>query len=64
MEHVEQESAEPLPKVSYHTLKERRIREMLMEYDLPTNGDKDALASRHQRYAHQCDPYYLLLYAV
>ena len=43
-------SATPIPKASYHTLKEKRIREMLSEHDLPATGDKDTLTRRHERW--------------
>ncbi|KAK7689073.1 hypothetical protein QCA50_007764 [Cerrena zonata] len=43
-------SATPIPKVAYHTLKEKRLREMLSDHDLPTTGDKDTLIRRHERW--------------
>ncbi|CAL1703473.1 unnamed protein product [Somion occarium] len=45
------DDASPIPKVAYHTLKEKRLREMLADHDLPNNGDKDTLIKRHERWA-------------
>ena len=39
-----------LPKVAYDIHPQRRIAEMLAEWDLPTHGDKAALARRHARW--------------
>lgn len=43
-------SATPIPKVAYRTLKDKRLREMLSDHDLPTTGDKDTLIRRHERW--------------
>ncbi|KAK7449612.1 E3 ubiquitin-protein ligase rad18 [Stygiomarasmius scandens] len=40
----------PLPKKSYGTLKDRAIRELLSEHNLPTTGDRNTLISRHQQW--------------
>ncbi|KAI0045147.1 hypothetical protein FA95DRAFT_1561436 [Auriscalpium vulgare] len=40
----------PLPKVSYAVLKEKQIRELLAEHDLPTTGERSLLIARHQRW--------------
>ncbi|THG96771.1 hypothetical protein EW026_g5111 [Hermanssonia centrifuga] len=44
------EFEDPLPKVAYDTTNARRLREMLAEQGLPTNGDKPILAARHARW--------------
>ncbi|TCD70580.1 E3 ubiquitin-protein ligase rad18 [Steccherinum ochraceum] len=45
-----EDTAEPLPKVSYGTLKPKRLKEMLQELDLPSTGERDVLQARHQRW--------------
>ncbi|KIY66055.1 hypothetical protein CYLTODRAFT_491794 [Cylindrobasidium torrendii FP15055 ss-10] len=40
----------PLPKVSYDTLKDRQIKELLSEQGLPTTGDRQLLIKRHQQW--------------
>ncbi len=45
------EFEDPLPKLAYDTTNARRLREMLAEQGLPTNGDKPILAARHARSA-------------
>lgn len=44
------EEDSPLPKVSYDTLKEKQIRDLLMQHGLPTVGDRHTLIKQHQRY--------------
>ena len=44
-----EDEAEALPKVSYDTVKLKRLKEMLQEFDLPVAGEKDALVYRHER---------------
>lgn len=44
------ESAERLPKPNYHSLKEKKIREMLNEYGVPSLGAKGQLVARHTQY--------------
>jgi hypothetical protein len=39
----------PLPKASYATLKDKQLKEMLQEHDLPTTGDRPQWEQRHQR---------------
>lgn len=39
-----------LPKVSYNMLKDKQIRDLLSEHELPTTGDHATLVSRHQRW--------------
>lgn len=41
---------EPLPKKSYGVLKDKQIRELLQEYDLPTHGDRNTLINRHTQW--------------
>ncbi|KAH9842555.1 uncharacterized protein C8Q71DRAFT_733395 [Rhodofomes roseus] len=41
---------EYLPTVSYHTLKDRRVQELLNEHGLPTTGDRHAWVRRHQKW--------------
>ncbi|KAI0713463.1 hypothetical protein C8Q76DRAFT_731505 [Earliella scabrosa] len=41
---------EHLPKVAYDIHPQKRIAEMLAEWDLPTHGDKAALVRRHKRW--------------
>ncbi|KAG6811325.1 hypothetical protein H0H92_007989 [Tricholoma furcatifolium] len=40
----------PLPKAAYSTLKDKRLKEMLVEYGLPTSGDRPQWIQRHQRW--------------
>ncbi|KAF8894717.1 hypothetical protein BD779DRAFT_859472 [Infundibulicybe gibba] len=44
------DDAFPLPKASYGTLKDKKIREMLSEHGLPTHGERSACIQRHQRW--------------
>ncbi|KZV70607.1 hypothetical protein PENSPDRAFT_579153 [Peniophora sp. CONT] len=39
-----------LPKVSYNMLKDKQIRDLLAEQELPTTGDHTTLVARHQRW--------------
>jgi E3 ubiquitin-protein ligase RAD18 len=39
----------PLPKASYAVLKDRQLKDMLIEYNLPTNGERSAWIARHRR---------------
>ncbi|KAG5639536.1 hypothetical protein H0H81_000683 [Sphagnurus paluster] len=39
----------PLPKASYGTLKDKKLKEMLVEQGLPTSGDRTQWIQRHQR---------------
>ncbi|KAF9793309.1 hypothetical protein BJ322DRAFT_997290 [Thelephora terrestris] len=39
-----------LPKLNYHTMKEKQIRELLSQAELSTTGDKNALMARHQQW--------------
>ena len=39
-----------LPKLNYHTMKEKQIRELLSQVELSTTGDKNTLMARHQQY--------------
>ncbi|RPD59166.1 hypothetical protein L226DRAFT_488681 [Lentinus tigrinus ALCF2SS1-7] len=41
---------EHLPKVAYDIHPQKRIAEMLAEWDLPTHGDKAALTRRHKKW--------------
>lgn len=41
---------DPIPMVSYDTMKEKQIRALLEEQDLPINGDKATLIARHRKY--------------
>ena len=41
----------PLPIQTYATLKDRQIKEMLQQYELPVNGNRAIWEQRHQRYA-------------
>ncbi|THV07989.1 hypothetical protein K435DRAFT_833278 [Dendrothele bispora CBS 962.96] len=40
----------PLPKKSYGTLKDKAIKELLSEHNLPTTGDRNTLIARHQQW--------------
>ncbi|RDB24183.1 Postreplication repair E3 ubiquitin-protein ligase rad18 [Hypsizygus marmoreus] len=40
----------PLPKASYATLKDKKLKEMLAEHGLPVSGDRNLLIQRHQRW--------------
>ncbi|EKM55961.1 uncharacterized protein PHACADRAFT_209467 [Phanerochaete carnosa HHB-10118-sp] len=46
------EYTEPLPKVAYDTVTQKRLREILEEYGLSTAGDKNMMAARHSRYVN------------
>lgn len=48
-EDVDLDTAGPLPKMAYDTVTTKTIRERLSEYSLPTEGEKPALVTRHQR---------------
>lgn len=39
-----------LPKVSYDTLKDKKIRELLADEKLPTTGDRSACVTRHKKW--------------
>ena len=41
---------ERIPKPSYAVLKDKKIREMLAEYDLPTTGTREQMVARHTQY--------------
>lgn len=38
-----------LPKVSFHIMKEKQLRELLARYELSTVGDKNTLVARYQQ---------------
>ncbi|TFK34814.1 hypothetical protein BDQ12DRAFT_612703 [Crucibulum laeve] len=40
----------PLPKATYGTLKDKKIKEMLLEHDLPVQGERNQWIARHQRW--------------
>ena len=44
------EQMERLPKPSYSVLKDKKIREMLYEHQLPTTGSREQLIARHTQY--------------
>jgi len=46
---------ERLPKVSYGTLKDKKLKEMLAEHSLETHGDRNLLIQRHQRWVMLCN---------
>ncbi|KAF9265796.1 hypothetical protein L218DRAFT_859355 [Marasmius fiardii PR-910] len=46
----EPEDDEPLPKKSYGVLKDKVIRALLQESDLPAHGDRNTLIVRHQQW--------------
>lgn len=50
-----------LPKLNYHTMKEKQIRELLSQAELGTTGDKNALMARHQQYGFISSVYGSLL---
>ncbi|KAG9225930.1 hypothetical protein CCMSSC00406_0006448 [Pleurotus cornucopiae] len=45
-----EDSNAPLPKLAYGTMKEKAIRELLVEHGLSTHGDKAALVARHRQW--------------
>jgi E3 ubiquitin-protein ligase RAD18 len=47
---AEEEEEDRLPKVSYHIMKEKQLRDMLTRYSLNTSGDKNVLTARHQKW--------------
>ncbi|KAI5822318.1 hypothetical protein K523DRAFT_257174 [Schizophyllum commune Tattone D] len=48
--HKEDDNDAPLPKVSYDTLKDKKIRELLAEEKLPTTGDRATCVERHKKW--------------
>jgi E3 ubiquitin-protein ligase RAD18 len=46
---IDDVESERLPKVSYGTLKDKKLKEMLAEHNLATHGDRNLLIQRHQR---------------
>ncbi|KIM87497.1 hypothetical protein PILCRDRAFT_815020 [Piloderma croceum F 1598] len=46
----DQADCQPLPKESYAVLKDRKIKDMLLAYQLPTNGDRNTCIARHSRW--------------
>jgi hypothetical protein len=40
---------EPLPKASYATLKDKQLKDMLLEHKLPVTGERSVWNARHQR---------------
>jgi hypothetical protein len=61
------ELEDPLPKVSYDTMKDKQIKNLLSEHNLSIVGDRDKLIARHRRYVlpllyvAQHSPYAFLL---
>ena len=53
--YVDPKAVERIPKPSYKLLKDKKLRDMLAEYQLPTSGPKEQLIARHT----QCVVYYL-----
>jgi len=49
-ERVAGDEEDRLPKVSYHIMKEKQLRDMLARYSLSTSGDKNLLTIRHQQW--------------
>ncbi|KAJ7581489.1 hypothetical protein C8J56DRAFT_266020 [Mycena floridula] len=41
---------DPIPKVSYDTLKEKQIKDLLQEHGLSLAGDRHIMATRHQKW--------------
>ncbi|KIY51841.1 hypothetical protein FISHEDRAFT_70340 [Fistulina hepatica ATCC 64428] len=41
---------DPIPKASYDTLKDKQLKRLLEECDLPTTGDRVAWLARHQKW--------------
>jgi E3 ubiquitin-protein ligase RAD18 len=39
----------PLPKVTYATLKERQIKDLLQQHQLSVQGDRATLEQRHKK---------------
>lgn len=52
MRRAAEEELEPLPKVAYDTISQKRLREILDEQGLATAGDKAAMVARHSRSVH------------
>ena len=53
------QDTDPLPKIAYNTVTQKRLREILEELDLPTTGDRSAMAARHSRYGKRFIDYIL-----
>ncbi|KAJ3781539.1 hypothetical protein GGU10DRAFT_437243 [Lentinula aff. detonsa] len=47
---LSEEMDSPLPIKSYDTLKDKTVRELLLEHELPTTGDRRTIIARHQRW--------------
>ncbi|KAJ3550754.1 hypothetical protein NMY22_g257 [Coprinellus aureogranulatus] len=47
---AESDDEGPLPKVTYATLKERQIKDLLQEHNLSTQGDRATLEQRHKKW--------------
>ncbi|KIP02641.1 hypothetical protein PHLGIDRAFT_285698 [Phlebiopsis gigantea 11061_1 CR5-6] len=46
------QDADPLPKIAYDTVTQKRLREILEELDLPTTGDRATMSARHSRWVN------------
>ncbi|KAF6758258.1 hypothetical protein DFP72DRAFT_888528 [Ephemerocybe angulata] len=46
----EDDEESPLPKVSYATLKDRQLKDLLAEHNLSVNGERSTLEQRHQKW--------------
>ncbi|EGN96253.1 hypothetical protein SERLA73DRAFT_76232 [Serpula lacrymans var. lacrymans S7.3] len=44
------ENADRLPKVTYHVIKDKALKELLVENKLPTSGDRVTWIARHERW--------------
>ena len=53
----DQADCQPLPKESYAVLKDRKIKDMLLAYQLPTTGDRNICIARHSRYVFPPPPF-------
>lgn len=43
------DGADAIPKVSYDIIKEKKLREILEGFGLPSTGDKNVLIERHKK---------------
>ncbi|GJE87930.1 RING-finger-containing E3 ubiquitin ligase [Phanerochaete sordida] len=50
--HPLEEQAEPLPKIAYDTVTQKRLRDVLEEYGLAATGDRQTMAARHARFVN------------
>lgn len=43
------EDTDPLPKPTYHTMKDKQLKDLLVKYGLPVTGARDVWTARHKQ---------------